>query len=201
MSWEEALREITQAAAEHASQALTKLTVKPVTVEILNARVETVAELRQFYKQRDDFVAGVLLPITGDARGESLLVLDQDTVMLLCDVLLKRQSGTTTALSELEESMIKEVGNILTGSYLTVLGNRLQMKFIEHVPTLSCQAFGTVLKQVTDTLIGQSNKVLIMEVQFIVDVVTVKGQLVLFFALEAIDAMIRALEGRTESSR
>ena len=193
MGWEDALREISRTAAEHASAALTKLTVKPVTVEVLKAQVMTVQELWQSF-ERDGLVAGVSLPITGDIKGESLLVFDQDAAMLLCDVMLKRPSGMPRALSELEESVLKEVGNILTGSYLTVLANRLKMRLIEHVPTLSCQAFGTVLYQATERMGEQSTKALILEVHLIVNMVLVKGKLLLLLALEAVDAIVRALE-------
>lgn len=189
----EGFQAISKAAAENASQALAKLTGKPVSVEILKAEMRPVTEFGVALEP-EALVTAIYLPITGDVRGASLLVFPKEVALNLCDVLLKRPSGTTRALSELGESALKEVGNIIAGSYLTVLANKLQIKLVEHIPSLSSDMYGAVLDQATSQLAERVEQALVLEVRFNIEAVTVEGRLFLLLAMEAIEAMVRSLE-------
>ncbi len=189
----EGFQALSKAAAENASQALAKLTGKPATVEIVKAEMRPVNEFATALKP-EELVTAIYLPITGDVRGASLLVFPKEVSLKLCDVLLKRPSGTTRALSELDESALKEVGNIIAGSYLTVLANKLQIKLVEHLPSLSSDMYGAVLDQATSQLAERVEQALVLEVRFNLEEVTVEGRLFLLLAVEAIEAMVRSLE-------
>ena len=106
---------------------------------------------------------------------------------------LNRPQGTTRTLSALEESALKEVGNIIIGSYFTVLGNRLQMRIIEHVPNLSTDMFGAILDSAISTLAAKTDKALLVEIQFTIASLTVTGQFLFLLAIEAIEAIVKAL--------
>ncbi len=184
---------INKAAAERASKALATLTGKSVSVEIIKIEMRPVTEFAKTLAP-EELVAGIYLPITGDVRGASLLVFPKDVSLRLCDVLLKRPPGTTRVLSKLDESALMEVGNIIAGNYLTVLANKLQMKFVEHLPSLSCDMYGAVLDQATSEMAERVEQALMLEVRFHIEEITVEGQLFLLLAVEAMEAMVRSLK-------
>ncbi len=114
--------EISNAAAEHVSSALSKLVDRPVGIEFSKIGVKKVDDLCPLISA-EEMVTGVFLPITGDAEGAALLVLTKDDGFTMTDLLNKREPGTTRQLTELDESALKEVGNIITGAYLTVISD------------------------------------------------------------------------------
>ena len=186
---------INREAAQRASQALHKLTGKPVVVEISEAALKPVVEFSKAMGQ-EELVTGIHLPVTGDIRGASLLIFPRDAALALCDLLLERPPGTTRILSELDASALKEVGNIIVGNYLTVLGNRLQIRVIEHIPSLSTDMFGAMVDQLTSQLAQRVERAIVLEVHFRLVEFSISGTLVLLLAVEALEAVVHALEGR-----
>ncbi len=114
------LTEMNQAAAEKASSVLSKLIDRSVTVAFSSIGVKKIADLCPFIPPKD-IVMGIVLPIIGEMKGVGMLILPEDFTLTIIDILTGKQSRTMHHLTELEESALKEVGNVITGAYLTVL--------------------------------------------------------------------------------
>jgi len=180
-------------AAENASLALLKLSGERVSVDF--AKI-TVGKIQKAFSHIDPelMVAGVYLPITGDVKGASILVFPKKVAYILCDELNGRKIRTTRQLSELDKSALKEVGNILCGSLLTVLSNTLKIKIIENVPEFSFDMFGAVIDQIIAQFVQKSEDALLVEVRFDFEHVKVKGHLLLIFGVEEMKIIIETLE-------
>jgi len=142
----------------------------------------------------ESIVAGIYLPITGEVKGASLLIFPEKTAYTLCDVLVRRKLGTTRKLTELDKSALKEVGNIICGSFLTVFSNTLKIKIIEHIPELSFDMFGAVVDQIIVQFAQKAQEALVIEVKFIFAHANIKGYVVLVFGIEEMKAIMEALE-------
>jgi len=177
------LENLHSAAAERASEALSKLVGRPAHIEVVRAEIKPVTELAPAVGL-EEVVVGVCLPVTGDVTGASLLVFPKGSALVLSDLLAGREPGTTTALSGLDESALKEVGNILTGAYLTVLADVSGMRLVEHVPHLTCDMFGAVASQIVANLAQEDAEALIVEVEFLFRQPVFKNYLILFFGTE-----------------
>jgi chemotaxis protein CheC len=90
-------------------------------------------------------VAAVLMHVLGDLTGRTLLLLGEDNARLLCDLLLKRAPGKTTTFGDLEQSSLKEAGNILGGAYLNALSDFMGMMLLPSVPSLVVDLSAAVL--------------------------------------------------------
>jgi len=185
----EKLDEINQQAASKASEALSKLIDRPVSVGISKADVKKVEELSPIIGP-EEIVAGIYLPITGDIKGASLLIFPKETAFTLCDLLVRREPGTTRKLTKLDESALKEVGNIISGNYFTVLSNTLQVKIIEHVPSFSFDMFGAILSQIITKFAQKAEKALVIEIEFIFKPKALKGHFLLLFDLQELKAIL-----------
>jgi len=188
------LEEINKQAALNTSEALSKLIGRPVDVEIFRAEIKKVEELSPIIGP-EEIVAGVYLPITGAIRGASLLIFPRETAFAFSDLLVKREPGTTRKLTELDKSALKEVGNILSGNYLTVLSNILQVKIIEHAPSFSFDIFGAIVSQIIAKFAQEAEKALVIEIEFIFKPVAIKAYFLLLFKLEEIEAILRRGDG------
>ena len=186
---ENKLQDINKEAALNTSAALTKLIGQPVSVVISNPEVKDVKELSPTIGA-EEIVAGIYLPISGDVQGAALLIFPKETTFTLSDLLVRRPPGTTQELTELDKSALKEVGNIITGNYFTVLGNRLQVKIIENIPSFSFDMFGAILNDIIAKFVQKAEKAIVIEVEFIFKPTKLTGHFLLLFELGQIKAIM-----------
>jgi len=191
---ENKLQEVNGQAAVNASEALSKLIDRQVEVEISKTEVKKVEDLSPLIGP-EEMVAGIYLPVTGDINGAALLIFPKETAFVLSDLLVKREPGTTHKLTELDKSALKEVGNIISGNYLTVLANVLQIKIIEHIPNFSFDMFGAIVSQIITDFAQKTEKALVIEIEFTFKPETFKGYFLLLFEVEQFRAMLGSLVG------
>lgn len=186
------LEQINNEAAAQASAALSKLIDRHVDVAISKAEVKKVAELSPLIGT-EEMVAGIYLPVTGDIQGASLLIFPKETAFILSDLLVKRPPGTTRKLTPLDESALKEVGNIIAGNYLTVMANALQIKVVEHTPNFSFDMFGAIVSQIITQFAEKTENALIIEIEFTINPETFKGYFLLLFEVEQFKAILGSI--------
>lgn len=191
---ENKLQEVNEQASANASEALSKLIDRRVDVEISRAEVKRVEDLSPIISP-EEMVAGIYLPVTGDINGAALLIFPKETAFILSDLLVKKEPGTTHKLTELDKSALKEVGNIISGNYLTVLANVLQIKIIEHIPNFSFDMFGAIVSQIITDFAQKTNKALVIEIEFTFKPETFKGYFLLLFEVEQFKAVLGSLVG------
>ncbi len=187
------LQEIHENACINISHALTKLSGRKVIVDIINPKISGIKELSPLIDP-NEIVAGVYLPVTGQAKGASILVFPKETAFKLCDFLLKRNIGTTKELTELDKSALKETGNIFCGTYFTTLANELKIKIIEHIPEFSFEKFGGILTQIITKFAAKAEKTLVVEIEFMFTDVVLQGYFLLLLEKEQIEQIIGSLE-------
>ena len=174
------LSEINTMAADKASRALSKLTGKPICLSISNPRIKKMNELSPIIAP-EEIVATIYLPLTGAVNGATMLVIPKEASFILVDLLMKREPGTTRKLSELDISALKEVGNILSGNYLTVFSDQLQIKITEHIPQFSFGMFGAIVSQVQAKLAMEIEKGVCIEIEFFIESLTISANFLLLF--------------------
>jgi chemotaxis protein CheC len=131
------LREVATIGAGHAATALSQLTDRRIMISVPNVRRVVYGELPALLNSFGDHVAIVSMRMLGDLTGRALLAFSEDDAGRLCDMILRRPLGPPRALGELEQSGLKEVGNIVCSAYLTALSNFMQMMLLPSVPSLT----------------------------------------------------------------
>ena len=126
-------------------------------------------------------IVGIYLPIGGDVKGAALLVIPRNTAFALSDMLLKRKQGSTRKLTRLDKAALKEVGNIICGTYFTVFSNMLKIKIIENIPDFSCAMFGAIFSDILARFTSISDEALFVEVNIIFKPKVIKAYFLLFF--------------------
>jgi chemotaxis protein CheC len=93
----------------------------------------------------EDAVAVVLLRMLGDLTGRSLLVFPEQTACRMAEMMLKRPRGSSPSLAMLEQSTLKECGNILSGAYLNALADFMHLMLLPSPPVLAVDMANAVL--------------------------------------------------------
>src|SRR3989441_876424 len=114
----DALREVANIGAGHAATALSQLTNRRIMISVPQINIARLEEVPDLLGDPQEVVAAVLMHMLGDLTGRTLLLFPEGVARKLCDMLLRRPSGTTTVFDVLEQSCLKEAGNILSGAYM-----------------------------------------------------------------------------------
>ncbi len=141
----DALKEVANIGAGHAATALSQLTDRRIMISVPQIHVERLEQVPGLLGDSDEVVAAVLMHMLGDLTGRMLLVVPASNAKLLCDLLLRRDPGTTAEFGDLEQSSLKEAGNILGGAYMNALSDFMGMMLLPSVPSLAVDLSGAVL--------------------------------------------------------
>src|ERR1041385_112518 len=106
------------------------------------ARLEEVPEL---LGNTQDVVAAVLMDMLSDLHGRTPALCPEGVGRELSHPPLRRPKDTTAALDALEQSCLKESGNILAGAYLNALSDFMGMLLLPSVPSLVVDLSAAVL--------------------------------------------------------
>ncbi len=142
-------QEISEAGARNAATALSQIIGRPVRLDVPWAKPIPLEEVAEMAGGARRVVCALSLRVYGEARGNLLLVFGEDQVPLLLGLLVPgggdrgpRRPGDD--LSELEESALREVGNILAGAYLNAVSRLLGVSLLPSIPGLAFDMVGAV---------------------------------------------------------
>ena len=141
----DALREVANIGAGHAATALSLMTERRVMISVPRINIARLEEVPDLLGSSQEVVAAVLMHMLGDLTGRTLLMFPDTVARKLCDMLLRRPAGTTQAFDILEQSCLKEAGNILSGAYMNALSDFMGMLLLPSVPSLVVDLLGAVL--------------------------------------------------------
>ncbi|MEA2723610.1 MAG: chemotaxis protein CheC [Gemmatimonadales bacterium] len=141
----DAMREVANIGAGHAATALSQMTNRTIMITVPRVNVRPLEEACDTVGTPDEVIAAILMHMMGDLTGRALLLFPQRSARTLCDYLLRREVGTTHEFLEMEQSALKEAGNILASAYLNALSDFMGMMLVPSVPSLVIDLSGAVL--------------------------------------------------------
>jgi len=165
----DALREVANIGAGHAATALSQLTNRRIMISVPQINISRLEEVPGLLGDPQEVVAAVLMHMLGDLTGRTLLLFPETVARKLCDMLLRRPSGTTTVFDALEQSCLKEAGNILSGAYMNALSDFMGMLLLPSVPSLVVDLSAAVLTTTYLNFGHERDFVFCVETEFTID--------------------------------
>lgn len=163
------IKEISNIGGGHAATVLSQLINKKVMVSVPKVHIVSSEDVYRIINNEDEIVTGVLLKFLGDLTGRTLLIFPRDQSMLLVDMVMGREEGSTSILTEIEQSAIKEVANIVISSYLTALSDFLNMLILPSVPNLVIDVGSAVMTSAYIDFSSNKDIVFCVETEFSFD--------------------------------
>jgi len=160
------IKEISNIGGGHAATVLSQLINKRVMVSVPKVHIVSSEDVYRIINNEDEIVTGVLLKFLGDLTGRTLLIFPRDQSMLLVDMVMGREEGSTSILTEIEQSAIKEVANIVISSYLTALSDFLNMLILPSVPNLVIDVGSAVMTSAYIDFSSNKDIVFCVETEF-----------------------------------
>jgi len=141
----DAIREVANIGAGHAATALSEMTNRKIMITVPRVKIRPLEDACDMVGPPDQVVASVLMHVMGDLTGRAMLLFPERAAHILCDFLFRRERGTTTSFGEMEQSSLKEAGNILASAYLNALSDFMGMMLVPSIPSLVIDLSGAVL--------------------------------------------------------
>jgi chemotaxis protein CheC len=141
----DALREVANIGAGHAATALSQMIHNTIMISVPTINISRLEEVPPQVSAPEEPVAAVLMHMLGDLTGRTLLVFPQPTALRLAELMLRRPAGSSGDLGEMEQSAIKEAGNILSSAYMNALSDFMGMMLLPSPPSLAIDMSTAVL--------------------------------------------------------
>jgi chemotaxis protein CheC len=141
----DAMREVANIGAGHAATALSQMTNRTIMINVPRVKIRPLEDASDMLGPPDEVVASILMHMMGDLTGRAMLLFPERAALVLCDFLFRREIGTTTAFGEMEQSSLKEAGNILASAYLNALSDFMGMMLVPSIPSLVIDLGGAAL--------------------------------------------------------
>ena len=112
-------------------------------------------------------VVGILLGVLGDITGYILFVLEQNAAASLVNILMGKSVDEKLEYNEISLSALKEVGNILTGAYLSALSALTGLHIKPDIPALAIDMAGAIISVPAIEVGKNSDSVLYIKTEFV----------------------------------
>jgi len=168
------LKEIGNIGAGNAATALAKMINKKVDMTVPKVNVLDFQDVPDMLGGAEVQVCGIFFKLEGDLTGTIMFLLTVESAKTLIDLLMP--GSVTDEIDEFTMSALQEIGNILSGSYISSLSTLTSLNIQISVPSLSIDMAGAILSVPAIQFGMMSDKILIIENEFIESVENEKVQ-------------------------
>ena len=139
------LKEVGNIGAGNAATALSRLLNKPVDMSVPKVQILHFEEVSDKVGGAEQVVVAIFLRVEGDAPGNLFFILSPESAKSLLKRLVGINMNDDDAFSDMEISALNEIGNILSGSYLSSLADLTKLAMSPTVPSLAIDMAGAIL--------------------------------------------------------
>lgn len=158
------LKEIGNIGAGNAATALARMLDKKVDMDVPKIKILDIQEVAEVLGGEENIVAGIYFNVHGDIQGNIMFLLDIHSSKLLTNMLMGK-SSSEDQLDEMDRSALQEVGNILSGAYISSLVSLTNFNIQLSVPSLAVDMAGAVMSVPAIQFSEISDKVLFIETE------------------------------------
>lgn len=160
------LKEIGNIGAGNATTAIATMINTKINMEVPKVQLIDASDLGGAICPEDETIVGIFLEVTNDISGSMMFLMRMDSAHYLINKLMGMERDSDSPLDEMELSALKEIGNIIAGSYLSALSNLTNLTLLPSVPYISVDMAAAILS-VPAIMFGQyGDNALLIETEF-----------------------------------
>jgi chemotaxis protein CheC len=187
----DALTEVGNIGIGHATTSLSQMVNKRVWISIPDMKLLPLIEVPALVRNEDP-VVGVILQLTGDAKGYLLLLLSKRTAKMLIKLMIG-ESDETKGFDEMEVSVLMELANIMGGTYISALSNFLSINIGLSIPSQAYDMSDAIIDQVLGLMAADVNDVLYLKTEFTINEEKIDGKILIFTDADSLTNMLDAV--------
>ncbi len=189
----DAFKEITSIATGNAATSLSVMLGKRVDITVPSIVVEEVTDIPALLGRREKKVSVLNFTVSGQFRGNIMLLFSPSECLRLITILAGQKVHDIENLNEMGLSAIKELGNIVVGSYIRILAEGLGVNIRYSIPGFAIDMLGAIFDETLARLSSETKNAVVMESEFIIKDEVYRGYLVFILTPNAVRVLIKAL--------
>jgi len=139
------LREIGNIGSGNAASSLSAMLNTRVDMNVPTVKILDIEELAETIGGPEKQVVGILFTLHEDFEGMMMFITEKQFAHLVLNVLMGKNFDKFEDLGEMDISAIKEVGNIMVGSYIGAIAQMTNMKIALSPPSIAIDMAGALL--------------------------------------------------------
>ena len=139
------LKEIGNIGAGNATTAIANMLGLRIDMSVPQVQFLPVEEIGSSIGAEDDVIVGIMLGVETDIEGSMMFLLDMDSAHHLVNRLMMHPDDYAEEFDEMDLSAIKEIGNIIAGSYLSALSGLTNLVITPTVPFVAVDMAAAIL--------------------------------------------------------
>ncbi|AOV08250.1 chemotaxis protein CheC [Sporosarcina ureilytica] len=161
------LKEIGNIGSAHAATSLSQLLNRKVDMYVPSVKLVTFDEMFDLAGGADETIVSIFLRIQGDVSGSMFFMLSIDSANHFIKLLTGDESFDfhTMNVSDVGISSMQELGNILSGSYLSALSDFTGLRIHPTVPSLTVDMVGAIISFGLIEISQYSDEVIVIDTE------------------------------------
>lgn len=192
----DAIKEVGNIGTGNAATALSMMLDKKVDISVPQVKVIPVSKISFLFDEPEEVVCAVKMGLREEMTGEILLIFEAQTVKIIAKALTGIEISDITVLDDFTSSMLKEIGNIMCGSYVTSLAAFTNLFINPEPPELTTDMISAIMSEISIpmAMAGEEN-IMLIETKIQIEGVNeeLTGYLLLVPSVESLDKLLRAL--------
>lgn len=188
------MRELGNIGTGNAVNALSQLLNCPLEIDTPNLRILPFQQITEIITEAEVPLAGIMVEVFGEVNGMFLFLLDETFTGQVIRLVLGDTVSDFMNLTEMEESLLLELGNIMCGSYIRALSQLMNVEIDVSVPQISIDMGGAILTAATSRFLRTSDELLMIDNLFCMDTDTFSGRILFLPEMESLHVLLRKLE-------
>jgi len=165
---QKAIKVIAQLSIDTASRTFSKLIKAGATIDLERAFIADISEVTRMFSGSEDEVVGAYVDLVGDAPFTFLFFVSAPDSLMLTDLMLRREVGTTKEFDLYAKSAVQEIGNVLASAIVNVFSRDFGIAMKPTPPAVCRDYIGTVFEEYIMKSAGELNELFVMESRFCV---------------------------------
>ena len=139
------LKEIGNIGAGNATTAMANMLNIRINMDVPRVELLTFQELGSAICPEDESIVGIYLEVTDDITGSMMFLMKIPAAHFLVNKLMGRTPEYNEPFDEMDLSAMKEIGNIIAGSYLSALSTLTNLRIKPSVPYIAVDMAASIL--------------------------------------------------------
>lgn len=160
------LKEIGNIGAGNATTAIAGMLGRKLTMNVPEVKFMDASKLGDAICPEEETIVGIFLEVTEDISGSMMFLLRLPAAHYLVNSLMGRDQSYNEPFDDMDLSAMKEIGNIIAGSYLSALSSMTNLKILPSIPYIAVDMAASILS-VPAIQFGQyGDNALLIETEF-----------------------------------
>lgn len=163
------LKEIGNIGAGNATTALASMLQCRIDMAVPEVKLIEVDELAESLGGKERVMTAIFLEVEGDITGDIIFLLEQGSASFLVSKLMGMEVSAE-GFTEMELSCVKEISNIIAGSYLNSLSTLTNLKIYPSIPHLQMDMVDAILHSPVRRQEVENEQILFIQTEFTDDI-------------------------------